>query len=465
MATIMSQLNLKMMGSKHDKVLAYPSCCTRQVTSSVNFARSLSHNIYSNSRLLSTAYQSCTSSSLRENYYCNNVADPFAAEKVVMMMKPSVGKSTNPGPSIRDFVDTISRILASLLTYGVVFTFLTVPACFYASNSAWAVSSGRIGGSSSSSSSSSYGSSSSSYGSSSSGSYYYSDDDDEGYSKKDDSSITHTCTCDTSCTKCIDCQIRKNGKQEKQEEENKSSTNSSCSCNCHSTCYFHKKPDFLLDLQLRVIVACFLFSAIANVYVDMEEQKADDETMLIFQVGVLDKKRILQRNLNNIAKNADTSTAYGLNCTLKEVVKALLQHDNSSLKFHDLSLEYQTYLTRGSLDKSFKKNLNELLEGFAGGGITLGNVNGVKYRERIKVNRRVDNEYTMVTVMVLATGHYLIPKKKRREESTLTPSQCCKHFNISQKTKYSLLKYSGHHKKKMRFCRRKIYEDVLKWHQ
>ncbi|WOG90547.1 hypothetical protein DCAR_0309791 [Daucus carota subsp. sativus] len=438
MATIMSQLNLKMMGSKHDKVLAYPSCCTRQVTSSVNFARSLSHNIYSNSRLLSTAYQSCTSSSLRENYYCNNVADPFAAEKVVMMMKPSVGKSTNPGPSIRDFVDTISRILASLLTYGVVFTFLTVPACFYASNSAWAVSSGRIGGSSSSSSSSSYGSSSSSYGSSSSGSYYYSDDDDEGYSKKDDSSITHTCTCDTSCTKCIDCQIRKNGKQEKQEEENKSSTNSSCSCNCHST---------------------------SNVYVDMEEQKADDETMLIFQVGVLDKKRILQRNLNNIAKNADTSTAYGLNCTLKEVVKALLQHDNSSLKFHDLSLEYQTYLTRGSLDKSFKKNLNELLEGFAGGGITLGNVNGVKYRERIKVNRRVDNEYTMVTVMVLATGHYLIPKKKRREESTLTPSQCCKHFNISQKTKYSLLKYSGHHKKKMRFCRRKIYEDVLKWHQ
>uniref|UniRef100_A0A165ZE24 Uncharacterized protein n=1 Tax=Daucus carota subsp. sativus TaxID=79200 RepID=A0A165ZE24_DAUCS len=408
MATIMSQLNLKMMGSKHDKVLAYPSCCTRQVTSSVNFARSLSHNIYSNSRLLSTAYQSCTSSSLRENYYCNNVADPFAAEKVVMMMKPSVGKSTNPGPSIRDFVDTISRILASLLTYGVVFTFLTVPACFYASNSAWAVSSGRIGGSSSSSSSSSYGSSSSSYGSSSSGSYYYSDDDDEGYSKKDDSSITHTCTCDTSCTKCIDCQIRKNGKQEKQEEENKSSTNSSCSCNCHST---------------------------SNVYVDMEEQKADDGTMLIFQVGVLDKKRILQRNLNNIAKNADTSTAYGLNCTLKEVVKALLQHDNSSLKFHDLSLEYQTYLTRGSLDKSFKKNLNELLEGFAGGGITLGNVNGVKYRERIKVNRRVDNEYTMVTVMVLATGHYLIPKKKekgRKYFDSLAVLQTLQHIPKNQ---------------------------------
>lgn len=39
--------------------------------------------------------------------------------------------------------------------------------------------------------------------------------------------------------------------------------------------------------------------------------------LFFIKVGVLDKKRILQRNLNNIAKNADTSTAYGLNCTLK----------------------------------------------------------------------------------------------------------------------------------------------------
>lgn len=45
--------------------------------------------------------------------------------------------------------------------------------------------------------------------------------------------------------------------------------------------------------------------------------------MLVFvllcfiKVGVLDKKRLLQRNLNDIAENADTSTTYGLNCTLK----------------------------------------------------------------------------------------------------------------------------------------------------
>lgn len=79
-----------------------------------------------------------------------------------------------------------------------------------------------------------------------------------------------------------------------------------------------------------------------------------------------------------------------------------------------LQLSYQNFLTRGSLEKSFKEFLNELLEGFAGDGITLGNVNGVKYRKRVKVNRRVDNEYTMVTVMVLATGHHLIPKKTEK---------------------------------------------------
>lgn len=94
MAKIISQLNLMMtMGLKrHDKVLTYPSCCTTQV-SSINFPKSFNHNINFNSRLLSSAYN-CTSSSLREDYYCNNDADVFAAEKSVMMMKPSVGKST-----------------------------------------------------------------------------------------------------------------------------------------------------------------------------------------------------------------------------------------------------------------------------------------------------------------------------------------------------------------------------------
>ena len=232
----------------------------------------MSHNIYSNSRLLSTAYQSCTSSSctsssLRENYYCNNVADPFAAEKVVMMMKPSVGKSTNPGPSIRDFVDTISRILASLLTYGVVFTFLTVPACFYASNSALAASNGKIRGSGSSSSSpSSYDAVLSYYRLG-----YMSKDHSVDYSNKDEED---TCTCDTSCTDCIDREIRKNSyKVEEEEEENNSSTDS-CSCNCHSTCYFHKKHDFLFENILGCIVLAATVLLIVAAVVNESEYSA-----------------------------------------------------------------------------------------------------------------------------------------------------------------------------------------------
>lgn len=251
MATIMSQLNLKMIGLKHDKVLAYPSCCTRQVTSSVNFPKSFNHNIYHNSWLLSIANLR-TSSSSNKNYCYYNDADPFAAENI-MMMKPSVGKSS----STRNFVDTISRILASLLTYGAVFTFLTVAACLYASNSALAASHGRISGS---------GSSSSSYSSSydSALSYYrngYMSNDEE----EDESSVTDTCTCDTSCSDCSDCEVRENGYkvEEEEEEDSNSSTNSSCSCNCHSTCYFHKKRDFLYEN----ILGCIILATIAFVII------------------------------------------------------------------------------------------------------------------------------------------------------------------------------------------------------
>ncbi|XP_074369993.1 uncharacterized protein LOC141711448 isoform X1 [Apium graveolens] len=387
MATIISQLNLMGMCSKrYAKVLALP--CTRQVNcSNRNFPKK--SIFYTLMQQPNSVYHR-TNCSLQEILY-NCDGDVFGAQQF-MMTKPSVCKN---------FVDRLSTILASLLTHGTFLSLVIMATFLYASNPALAVSSGRIGGSSSSSSS--YSSSSGQ----SSVSYYWSDDDDCYYSNKNDS---HTCTCDTSCTKCIVCEIRKNGytQGKKEKGENNSSTNT-CSCNCHSTCYFHKKYDHLSDY---ITLAYIVLVIVGQIYVETEKQSADDGTMLFLQVGVLDKKGILQRNLNNIAKNADTSTVYGLNRTLKEVVRALLQHDNSSLNFCRLILKYQCYLTRESLGKSFEEILSELLEGFDGNNITLGNVNGVKYEKQVKLDRSVGNEYTMATIMVLAAGHHRIPKKK-----------------------------------------------------
>ncbi|KAL6575422.1 hypothetical protein OROMI_012707 [Orobanche minor] len=75
----------------------------------------------------------------------------------------------------------------------------------------------------------------------------------------------------------------------------------------------------------------------------------------------------------------------------------------------------ERYHSMESLSKSFREYLNKLLRGYREDDNTLGNVDGVKYKKQVDmVNRSIDNEYTMVTVMVLATGGHSIPTKKEK---------------------------------------------------
>ncbi|KAK1405513.1 hypothetical protein POM88_005118 [Heracleum sosnowskyi] len=76
------------------------------------------------------------------------------------------------------------------------------------------------------------------------------------------------------------------------------------------------------------------------------------------------------------------------------------------------------YESMESLGKAFQENFNGMLQGFGQDDNTLGNVNGVRYKKQTNFVRgnlwSFDNEYTMATIMVLATGHHLIPERKEK---------------------------------------------------
>ncbi|KAK1358385.1 hypothetical protein POM88_051641 [Heracleum sosnowskyi] len=134
-------------------------------------------------------------------------------------------------------------------------------------------------------------------------------------------------------------------------------------------------------------------------------------SVLFFQVAVSDKKRAFRRKLTRITKNADTSTLYGLKYVLKEVVNALLQCNDSSFHFTNLQTRYNSM---ENLSKCFQEFLYRGLKAHGKHENPSVNVDGnVKHKDSmVTANSSTGNEYTVVTVMVLATRKHLISSFK-----------------------------------------------------
>lgn len=130
-------------------------------------------------------------------------------------------------------------------------------------------------------------------------------------------------------------------------------------------------------------------------------------SVLQLQVGLLGMGRTLQRDLDQIAGEADTTTAEGLHNVLTETCLALMRHPdycisgvtsndiNRSIsaaeeRFNNLSLE-----ERGKFDEE-----------------TLVNVNNLMKRMQMGARRaeRFNNEYIVVTILVAAEGEYKLPQ-------------------------------------------------------
>lgn len=54
--------------------------------------------------------------------------------------------------------------------------------------------------------------------------------------------------------------------------------------------------------------------------------RSDRKSILFLQVGFMDDARAIQRDLNQVASSADTSTVKGFSALLKETIFSLLQH-------------------------------------------------------------------------------------------------------------------------------------------
>ncbi|KAJ6918436.1 hypothetical protein NC651_012625 [Populus alba x Populus x berolinensis] len=132
---------------------------------------------------------------------------------------------------------------------------------------------------------------------------------------------------------------------------------------------------------------------------------AEKTTVLKLQVGLLGMGRSLQRDLDRIAKVADTSSSEGLNYVLTETSLALLRHpdycisgysfvdvkrsmEDGEKRFNQLSIE-----ERGKFDEE-----------------TLVNVNSIKRQSTSsKRSNGFSNEYIVITILVAAEGVYKLP--------------------------------------------------------
>ncbi|KAK2364043.1 myelin-associated oligodendrocyte basic protein [Trifolium repens] len=198
-------------------------------------------------------------------------------------------------------------------------------------------------------------------------SYLYDDDDDD-YSSSCNCKTPTTPRSSRSCNIC-DCY----------KEKGKScadSVTSNCNCNCHIPCQ----------------CSCHIPDP----------------------VGILDKKRVLQRKLNRIGGTADIVFKSDLKCLLKDVVESLFEHLDHC-HFAYLYAKYDHL--EGSSRPRFRGFLETELEKFDKNDETFVNVDGVKYRKESngKVNS-IDNEYSVVTLLVLVEDEYLIPSVKRNSK-------------------------------------------------
>ncbi|KAL1820254.1 hypothetical protein ACET3Z_015123 [Daucus carota] len=181
---------------------------------------------------------------------------------------------------------------------------------------------------------------------------------------------------------------------------------SPCKCTCHSATI--PKPVWVI---ICIVFILFVIKEGKHQNSDCKTEVADIRmgSVLMVQVGILDKKRELQRKLNRIAGTADTYTIKGLN-NLKKVVKALLEHHDSChfaylfAKYDDME-KYSRPCFRGFLETEVAKFDKE--------DETFVNVDGVICKKDFGGNViSIDNEYSVVTLLVLADGESWIPSVK-----------------------------------------------------
>ncbi|PAN45444.2 hypothetical protein PAHAL_9G128000 [Panicum hallii] len=158
----------------------------------------------------------------------------------------------------------------------------------------------------------------------------------------------------------------------------------------------------LMGFAAFLYLAGFLSDSPGNGSVLTETQKT---TVLKLQVGLLGMARSFQKELDQIAEKADTSTPAGLSYVLTETTLALLRHPDCCIS------AYSTADVKRSMDDG-EKRFNQLSIEERGkfDEETLVNVNSIK-RNKTGSQRSsgFSNEYIVITVLVAAEGVHKLP--------------------------------------------------------
>ncbi|THU62202.1 hypothetical protein C4D60_Mb01t02630 [Musa balbisiana] len=132
---------------------------------------------------------------------------------------------------------------------------------------------------------------------------------------------------------------------------------------------------------------------------------AQRTSVIKLQVGLLDTARSFQKDLDQIAEAADTSTAEGLNYILTETTLALLRHPDCCI-----SAYYSVDMKRSIDDGEKCFNQLSIEERGKFDEETLVNVNNIRRQKTSKKTfKSFSNEYIVATILVAAEGVYRLP--------------------------------------------------------
>ncbi|TVU45562.1 hypothetical protein EJB05_05051, partial [Eragrostis curvula] len=158
----------------------------------------------------------------------------------------------------------------------------------------------------------------------------------------------------------------------------------------------------LIGFAAFLYLAGFLSDSPGGGSVLTETQKT---TVLKLQVGLLGMARSFQKDLDQIAEKADTSTPAGLGYVLTETTLALLRHPDCCIS------AYSSVDVKRSMDDG-EKRFNQLSIEERGkfDEETLVNVNSIK-RNKTGSQRSsgFSNEYIVITILVAAEGVHKLP--------------------------------------------------------
>ncbi|XP_071708721.1 FLUCTUATING-LIGHT-ACCLIMATION protein 1, chloroplastic-like [Rutidosis leptorrhynchoides] len=163
---------------------------------------------------------------------------------------------------------------------------------------------------------------------------------------------------------------------------------------------------------LCAIIGVFLVIHIWVFYNKLKNKEASKKSILMLQVGLLGTAISLQKDLNQIASLADTSTPKGFRYILQEATLALLRHPNYCVS------GYSSVVVKWSVSDT-EKLFNKLSIDERGkfDEETLVNVNNVRKKSATtEKTEMLSNECIVVTIIAAAIGVHKLPPVKSNEQ-------------------------------------------------